>query len=203
LKGIRDLQSKEFCPAVSKNNFASKNLIALLAAFFFALVFSAAPVCTAQDTQPTEYQIKAAFLFNFAKFVEWPAEAFATTNSPLVIGVLGQNVFGDNLERTISNKTINNRPLLCKEFRSVTEATNCQILFISASEAARFPKIVDALHGTSVLTVSESDQFIEAGGMINFVIEANKIRFQINAEAAKKSGLSISSKLLSLAVHPH
>lgn len=159
--------------------------------------------CAAQDTTPSEYQIKAAFLFNFAKFVAWPPEAFAATNAPLVIGVLGENVFGDNLERTISNKTINNRPLLCKEFRSVADVTNCQILFISASEKGKFTKILDALRGTSVLTVSESDQFIEAGGMINFVIESNKIRFQINDDAAKKSGLSISSKLLSLAIHTH
>ena len=203
LKGTRGLQSEEFCAGVCKKKTVRRTLTAILALLFLALAAAVIPECAAQDAAPSEYQIKAAFLFNFAKFIQWPPEVFATTNSPLVIGVLGQNVFGDNLERTINNKTINNRPLECKQFRSVIEATNCQILFISASEKDRFPKIMDALRGTSVLTVSETDQFIEAGGMINFVIEANKIHFQINDEAAKKSGLTISSKLLSLAVHPH
>lgn len=202
LKGTGVLQPEEFCAGVCKNNPARKALTAILALLFLALVSAVVSRCAARDAAPSEYQIKAAFLFNFAKFVVWPPEAFATTNSPLVIGVLGQNVFGDSLERTINNKTINSRPLQCKQFYSVTEATNCQILFISASEKGRFPKIMDALRGSNVLTVSETDQFIEAGGMINFMIEANKIRFQINDEAAKKSGLTISSKLLSLAVHP-
>ena len=156
----------------------------------------------AQESQPTEYQIKAAFLFNFAKFVEWPPEAFADANSPLVIGVLGENPFGDDLERTIRGKTINNRPLVIKEFRSPAEATNCHILFISTSEKQRLPEILKSLHGTSVLTVGETDRFTETGGMINFVTEGNKIRFQINVEAAKSAGLKVSSKLLSLASRP-
>ena len=157
----------------------------------------------AQDAAPTEYQIKAAFLYNFAKFVEWPAEAFATPTSPIVIGVLGDNVvFGDDLEQAINHKILNNRPLQFKKCDSVMAATNCHILFISASEKAGFPKILEGLRGSNVLTVSETGQFIEAGGMINFVIEENKIRFQINDEAAKKAGLKISSKLLRLAIHP-
>jgi len=156
----------------------------------------------AQDAAPTEYQIKAAFVYNFAKFVEWPTEAFPAPTSPIIIGVLGQNVFGDNLQKTISNKVLNNRPLQFKEFHSVTEATNCHILFISTSEKAKFQKIIQGLQGTSVLTVSESTEFIGAGGMINFVLEANKVRFQINGEAAKQAGLKISSKLLSLAIRP-
>lgn len=155
----------------------------------------------AQDAAPTEYQIKAAFLYNFAKFVEWPPEAFATPTSPIVIGVLGENVFGNNLQQTLNSKVLNNRPLQFKEFHSVSEATNCQILFISTSEKARFQKIMEGLRGRSVLTVSETPEFIGAGGMINFMLEANKIRFQINDEAAKKAGLKISSKLLSLAIH--
>lgn len=159
-------------------------------------------VC-AQDTSPTEYQIKAAFLYNFAKFVEWPPTAFADTQSPIVIGVLGKNVFDDNLEKIIHGKTVNNRPFLFKEFHTVAEATNCHILFISASEQKKLPKILEGLQGASVLTVSETDQFIAAGGMINFVIEDKKIHFQINDEAAKKAGLKISSKLLSLAAHNH
>jgi hypothetical protein len=156
----------------------------------------------AQEPQPSESQLKAAFLFNFAKFVEWPPAAFAEATSPMVIGILGENPFGDDLERTIRGKTINNRPLVVREFRSPGEATNCHILFISASEKKRLAEIFDGLHGKSVLTVSETDGFTEAGGMINFVAEGNKIRFQINDAAAKGAGLKISSKLLSLASRP-
>ena len=174
-------------------------LVARIILFSLLLVFGFK--AQAQDAAPTEYQIKAAFLYNFAKFVEWPPEAFATPTSPIVIGVLGDNVFGNNLQQTINNKVLNNRPLQFKEFHSVIEATNCHILFISTSEKARFQKIMEGLRGSSVLTVSETPEFIGAGGMINFMLEANKIRFQINDEAAKKAGLKISSKLLSLAIH--
>ena len=153
----------------------------------------------AQESPPTEYQLKAAFLLNFAKFVEWPSAAFADSTSPIVLGILGENPFGDVLERTIRDKTINNRTLVVKGFRSSAEATNCHILFISTSEKARLPEILAGLRGASMLTVGETDRFTESGGMINFVRQGNKIRFQINEVAAKGVGLKISSKLLSLA----
>ena len=156
----------------------------------------------AQESQPTEYQLKAAVLFNIAKFVEWPAAAFAETTSPIVIGILGENPFRDDLERTIRNKTVNDRPLVIKEFHSLGEATNCHILFISTSEKARLPEILESLRKTTVLTVSETDGFTEAGGMINFFLEGNKNRFQINDTVAKNAGLKISSKLLSLSSRP-
>jgi hypothetical protein len=153
----------------------------------------------AQESPPTEYQLKAAFLLNFAKFVEWPPAAFAGATSPMVLGILGENPFGDILERTIRDKTINSRPLVVKEFHSSAEATNCHILFIGASEKARLPELLAGLRRASVLTVGETDRFTETGGMINFVRQGNKIRFQINEVAAKSVGLKISSKLLSLA----
>jgi hypothetical protein len=156
----------------------------------------------AQESPPTEYQLKAAFLLNFAKFVEWPPAAFAETRSPILLGILGENPFGDAVEQTIRGKTINNRPLMVKQFRLAAEATNCHILFIGASEKARLPEILAAFRGTSVLTVGEMDRFTETGGMINFVRQGNKIRFQINEVAAKSVGLKISSKLLSLASRP-
>ena len=154
----------------------------------------------AQTPPPTEQQIKAAFIFNFAKFVEWPSSVFSNASTPLVIGVLGENPFGTVLEQTVRNKAINDRTLEVKEFHHQAEVTNCHILFISTSEKKRLPEILTALRREGVLTVSEMDGFIEAGGMINFVKESNKIRFQINEPAAKKSKLKVSSKLLSLAV---
>jgi hypothetical protein len=156
----------------------------------------------AQVAPPTEYQLKAAFLFNFAKFVEWPQAAFASNNSPIVIGVLGQNPFHDDLKQMVRNKTIDNRPLVVQDVHALAEATNCHILFVCSSEKDRLPEIFKALKGASVLTVGEMDHFTESGGMINFVIKDNKIRFQINNDQAAKAGLKISSKLMSLALRP-
>jgi hypothetical protein len=156
----------------------------------------------AQGPAPSEYQLKAAFLFNFAKFVEWPPEAFVGTRAPLVIGLLGQNPFGDDLKRTIHGKAISNRSLTVKEIHSLSEATNCHMLFISTSEKQRLPEILEGLHTASVLTVGETDGFTDDGGMIGFVLEGNKIRFRINETAARRAGLKVSSKLSSLALPP-
>lgn len=156
----------------------------------------------AQQPPPTEYQIKAAFLFNFTKFVEWPAKAFAEKTSPIVIGVLGEDPFHEDLARTIRDKTVDNHPLVFKEFLSPADATNCHILFISTSEKKRLAEILESLKGTSTLTVGEMEQFTETGGMINFFLAGTKIRFQINQDAATRAGLKISSKLMSLASRP-
>lgn len=170
-------------------------------ALCFSLVFLAGAFARAQ-TAPTEYQIKAAFIYHFAEFVDWPPQAFTGASSPMVIGILGENVFGDNLQRTINGKTVRGHPLQVKQFTSLAEATNCQVLFISASEKDNLPKILAQLQGGNILIVGEKmDNFLGAGGMINLVIVEDKVRFQINNEAAKKAGLTISSKLLSLAVN--
>jgi hypothetical protein len=153
----------------------------------------------AQESPPTEYQLKAAFVYNFAKFVEWPPAAFGAATAPMVIGILGESPMRGDLDRAIRDKTINNRPLVIKEPHSAGEWTNCHILFISTSEKKRLPEILGSLRGANVLTVSETDGFTQTGGMINFVSEGNRIRFQINEAAAKTAGLKISSKLLSLA----
>ena len=170
--------------------------MAVLLLFLFVVMPSGA-----QTGQPSEYQIKAAFLFNFAKFVDWPPNAFPEPSSPIVIGVLGKNTFGDTLEQTLHDKAINNRPVELKMFRTVAEVTNCHVLFISTSEKGRLAKTLAALQGTTILTVSEMDEFIASGGMINFFIEDSKIHFEINNDAAEKAGLKISSKLLSLSIH--
>jgi hypothetical protein len=155
-----------------------------------------------QDAQPSEYQIKAAFIYNFAKFVQWPAKSLPPDDSPLVIGILGENPFHDDLNHIVSGKKVDEHPLVIKPVRTALEATNCHTLFISASEKPRLPQILKELKGASVLTVSEMDGFIEAGGMISFVREGTKVRFRINNEAAIKEGLKVSSKLLMLALRP-
>ena len=154
----------------------------------------------AQESQPSEYQLKAAFLYNFAKFVDWPSEALPQNNSPFIIGILGENPFDDDLKKIVAGKKISDHPISVVKLSTVAEATKCHILFISSSEKSRLMDIFESLHGTPILTVGETEQFTESGGMVNFIREANKIHFQINDDAAKVSRLKISSKLLSLAV---
>jgi hypothetical protein len=156
----------------------------------------------AQDAQPSEAEVKAAFIFNFVKFIEWPAEAFADAKSPLHIGVLGQKSFSADLERTVRGKTFNNRTIAVKECRTIEEARSCHVLFIAASEERRQQEICGDLGGAAVLTVGEAGGFIQSGGMINFFREGNKFRFEVNPEAAKRARLKVDSKLLSLARVP-
>ena len=174
----------------------------LCATFIFALIL-ALPLAghgQAADTQPTEYQLKAAYLYHFAQFVDWPPAAFPQPNSPLIIGVLGENPFGKDLPHTVEGKVLSNHPLVVQEYHSLAEMTNnCHILFISSSEKKRLPEIFAALKSTSVLTVSEVDHFTENGGMVNFVLKSDRIRFQINEGTVEKAGLKMSFKLLSLA----
>jgi hypothetical protein len=158
----------------------------------------------AGDSQPTEYQLKAAYIYHFAQFVDWPATAFNQTNSPLIIGVLGKNPFGSDLEHTVQGKILGGHPLVVQEFTAISDITNaCHILFISDSEKKQLTQIIAALDDTSTLTVGESDRFIESGGMIKFVPDGIRIRFEINRTRAVKSGLRISFKLLNLASELH
>ena len=152
---------------------------------------------TASQAQPTdEYQIKAVFLFNFAQFVEWPAESFADSHSPLVIGVLGRDPFGPHLDDVVAGESINQRPLLIRRFRRVEEIETCHVLFIAESENTRLEQILAHLTGRSILTVGDGEDFARRGGVIRFLTEKNKIRFRINLTAAKAGNLIISSKVL-------
>lgn len=144
-----------------------------------------------------EYQVKAVFLFNFAKFVEWPPNAFPDGNTPLVIGVLGQDPFGPHLDDTLRGELIDNRPLIVQRYRNFAEIKRCHILFISRSESDHLNEIVANLRERRILTVTDADG-AQSGVMIRFIREGSKIRFRINAEAAKAANLTISSKLLRL-----
>lgn len=167
----------------------------------FSVIFTVGSHCQAQNSQPSKYQIEAAFIYNFARFVDWPAHAFTDASSPMIIGVLGKNRFGEDLAQTISGKVIGGHPLKFRECASLAEATSCQVLFISDSEKNHLSKIISGLGSASILTVSETDNFIVAGGMIHLRIVDDKMRFDINNSAAKSAGLTISSKLLSLAIN--
>jgi hypothetical protein len=161
----------------------------------------------AGDSQPTEYQVKAAFVFNFAKFVEWPSADFPSTDTPIRIGVVCESgsSFEADLKITTADKTINGRRLVINRVTSPQEMKACHIIFVcrleksEKQEKRRLEALFQSLQGSSVLTVGESDAFIPAGGIINFVTEDRKIRFEIKDAAARQAGLKISSKLLTLA----
>jgi hypothetical protein len=165
-----------------------------------ALLSSAcAPTDWAQANPPGEYQLKAAFLFNFAKFIDWPPTSFSNPQSPFVICILGPDPFGRAMDEVLRDKSIDNRPVAIERFKDIAPARQCQMLFVSQSESARLADIIQQVRGTGVLLVGESDGFAAAGGTIQFALEDNRVRFLINTDAAERAGLKVSSKLLSLA----
>ena len=156
----------------------------------------------AGEAPPSEFQLKAAFIYNFAKFVEWPAKALPTPGSPFTIGIVGSNPFSDILGQAVLNKQINGHPFRVLECKTQADLKACHILFIGLSERKRLAEILRFIRGGNVLTVSDLDHFLTAGGIIQFLMEGNKVRFAINDAAAKEAGLRISSKLLNLAKRP-
>lgn len=149
------------------------------------------------SASPNEYQVKAVFLFNFAKFVEWPPSAFANTNTPLVIGVLGRDPFGSYLDDTVRGERVNHRPLLVQRFHNTEEIKQCHVLFISRSESHRLDEIVAGLKHRKILIVTDANGG-NGGIAIRFVTDKNRIRFKIDPQAAKAANLVISSKLMRL-----
>jgi uncharacterized protein DUF4154 len=161
------------------------------------LISGGAPSIARGETAP-EYTVKAAFLYNFAKFVEWPAGAFSGPTSPIVIWVLGEDPFGDALG-SLKGKTANGRPIVVRYAANLGELERCHLLFVSASEKANLPKILQTTKGWGILTVGDMNGFAQDGGIINLVNEEQQIRIEVNMEAAQLSRLKISSKLLALA----
>jgi len=147
-----------------------------------------------------EYQIKAAFLFNFAKFVDWPPRKFTEPNSPLIIGIVGSDPFGGLLEEQVQDQRINDRTVVVKHVEDIEELRKCHIIFICRSESDRLGSILNEVRGDNVLTVGETDKFISKGGIINFVMVGDRVRFEINNSAARHAGLKISSQLSSVAL---
>ena len=149
--------------------------------------------------QVEEYQVKAAFLYNFAKFVRWPEYTFLSATAPISVCVLGRNPFGGVLEDTVAGKSVSGRAFLIRQVNDTAAACKCQIVFISASEKRRLPSILAVLQSASVLTVGESPGFADQGGVVGLKLEDGTVHFEINLEAARTKNLEISSKLLSLA----
>jgi len=162
-------------------------------------VFGAAMLCGA-DQPAQEFKVKAAFLYNFARFVEWPSFAFKDANSPFVIAVVGTDPFDGALEQAVSGKTIGNRKVEIRHFDSVDKIGACQILFVPASDDESEKQINDKVKNDPVLTVGESEKFVsDGGGSVRFFTDDGKMRFEISTDATDAAKLKVSSKLLKLA----
>jgi PPE-repeat protein len=156
-------------------------------------------IARAQSDQLSDYDVKAAFLFNFTKFVEWPESSFESPQAPIVIGIIGDSPFGDSLTRIVAGQKAQGRGIEIIRYRRGDDLRRCNVLFISDSERQRSAQILASLQPASILTVSDMDGFAEAGGAIQFVIQDNRVRFIVNLDAATQSKLRASAKLLALA----
>jgi len=194
--------SQTFATAVCWPAFLKK-LAALLCFRSLALLALASSLVwptelRAQNALQHEYEIKAAYLYNFINYIDWPAETLPAAGGTITIGIIGENPFGSAFEN-LNGKQIKGRTLAVKTISSAKDLDACQMVFVCASEKNRLPEVLSQLKDSRILTVSEIEGFAEQGGIINFISERNKVRFEINLDAARHLGLTISSELLKLA----
>jgi hypothetical protein len=185
----------EILSANSHSLFAlvlQRSLLVLLGAFAFLPTDAGA-----EDS--LEYDVKAGFLYNFTKFVQWPEESFNGKNAPIVIGILGSDPFGEKFDRALSNEKSGGRPLIVKRFKTAQDVEGCHIVFVSDREHDQLPRLLEKLKDTYTMTAGESEDFTRGGGVIRFFLEQGKVRFEINISAARRKKLEISSQLLNLA----
>ncbi|MHC4130927.1 MAG: YfiR family protein [Planctomycetota bacterium] len=180
------------------------------------LLFAVPNQVSADTAQVQSSQVKAAFIYNFIKFIDWPQEKAEDVNKPLTVGIFGSSPFGNAFDK-IKDSQIRGRKVVVKYFESfanvkggeqkqneeiqkkINEFGQCDVLFICASEAKFFKRVLQPLEIYHVLTISDTKGFLEEGGIINFVMEEKKVRFEINMASAKRSKLEVRSKLLRLA----
>lgn len=164
------------------------------------VAFGFSTLAQTQREAPTEYQVKAAYLYNFGKFVSWPDAHSGAPSDPFEICILGDDPFGTVLEAVVKGGTISGRNAVAKRIATTVGIDSCRILFISSSEDPRLKDILASLENLQVLTVSDMPQFADRGGMIQFVQQNSRIRFEVNLKNAEHSGLILSSELLKVAV---
>ncbi len=160
-----------------------------------------APAQAEPETKPTQYEVEAAYLFDFGKFVAWPVGT--QPDAPFLICVLGQDPFGPVLDRTVAGESLRGRPVQDKRITRPQDATGCSILYISSSESGRLSKILSTIQEAPVLTVSDIPDFVQQGGMIQFVLRDGRVRFEVNLAPTQSNGLSMSSELLKVSVEVH
>jgi hypothetical protein len=146
-----------------------------------------------------EYPVKLAFLFNFAKFVEWPASSFSNPGAPIAICIVGHDPFNSDIEGELRTRAVSGHPIEVRVLKTTDTLKPCHIVFIPATERDQAEKLVRGLKGSNILTVGESDGFATLGGMVNLTVGGNQVHFEINRLAAGRAGLKVSSKLLNLA----
>lgn len=156
-------------------------------------------VSHAQSGNQSEYKVKAVFIYNFTRFVEWPAEKFNDASAPFIIGVYGKDAVSKFLEEAVAGETLQGRPIQVQKISNLQNINNCHLVFLSNSEKDEMKAFISEAGNNGILTVSDADKFTENGGMIRLFTRHGKIGIQINAEKARAAGLGISSKLLSLA----
>jgi hypothetical protein len=170
--------------------------------FAFWIALACAPVLGSPRTvlaESNEYQLKAAFIYNFTKFVDWPDDAFADATSPIVIGVLGKDPFSSGLEEAIRDRKAHNRSIVVRQLATPYAAHGAQLIFVSADESNRLNELSSTLRGTHTLIVTEFQQGPSKAGAINFVLDGDKLRFEINMDEANAAGIKISAQLQKLA----
>ena len=153
----------------------------------------------ADSRSEREYRIKAAFLYNFTRFVEWPTDRFVDDSAPIMLCVIGNDLFGATLEDILTGKTIKGRHIYISRIDNVDDLDACHVLFVGLSERERLRHIIASSYRVNVLTDGDMDDFVEFGGVINLIIRANKIKFEINLVAAKQARLKFDLKLVTLA----
>jgi hypothetical protein len=163
------------------------------------LLFLGLPTSMSQQMITEEYQVKAVFLYNFSRFVEWPSSSYLTATSPFIIGILGDDPFGNYLEETVRGETVKSHIMTIHHFQNINDIDNCHILFISYKDQDAIKRVLSSVQGKNILTVNESPNFARMGGMIQFYTENDKIKLMINSTSIKETQLQISSKLMSVA----
>jgi hypothetical protein len=174
-----------------------------LRATLLSLAFLAAtgpfPLAAQTDVAPTEYQVKAVFLYNFAKFVDWPPESFRPGDATFVVGMVGSDPIEDDLKGILEGKTVKDRKITFRRIQDIADSRECQILYVAASEKKNLDRILQAVAGRPILIVSDMKNFIQLGGMIGFKLDDSKVRFDINQTVSSAANLKISAQLLKVA----
>jgi YfiR/HmsC-like len=171
-----------------------------LSAGLLLCAFAPLSALKAQAPPPTEYEVQAAYLSNFGRFVEWPVRPGANERDPFYVCVLGQDPFGQLLDAALKGETIGAAPMAPRRVASATDAANCRIVFVNSTKDSELKGILATLKNFNALTVSDTFNFTRQGGMIQFVLDGNRVRFEINLAAAQRVGLTLSSQLLKVAV---
>jgi len=173
----------------------------LACAAWLALIsgWTSGPARAAEEAEALEQRVKAAFLYKFAGYVEWPAKSFARPEAPVTIGVMGNEALAAELVQAVTGRTVSDRVVAVKRLKAGESLAGIQVLFIGRAESARLSQVAQSAQPRSILIVTESEGALAHGSMINFVVAERRVRFEIALDAAEKSGLKLSSRLLAVA----